>query len=116
MGADDSESSHAPYRRLAEELRRDIADGRLSPGERVPSIRQLAERHGIAPMTVKNALRELQDEGLVRTDPGRGTFVRDDASARATDSPSEVAQLLARMRALEARVDELSAQVDELRG
>ena len=110
MGADENEASHAPYRRLAEELRRDIADGRLPPGDRIPSIRQLAERHGIAPMTVKSALRELQDEGLVRTDPGRGTFVRDDASERLGESPSLVAQLLARVRALEERVDVLEGR------
>jgi DNA-binding GntR family transcriptional regulator len=110
VGADDVETGRAPYRRLAEELRREIAEGRLSPGDRLPSVRQLAERHGVASMTVQSALRELQGDGLIRSDPGRGTYVRDDASERMGESPSLVAQLLARVRALEERVEVLEGR------
>jgi GntR family transcriptional regulator len=110
VGTDDAGTGRAPYQRLAEELRREIADGQLAPGDRLPSVRQLAEHHGVASMTVQSALRQLQTDGLIRTDPGRGTFVRDDAGERAAESPSEVAQLLARIRALEARVDALEAR------
>lgn len=52
-----------------------IADGFLKPGERLSSERQLCNEFGISRLTVREGLRELEQEGLVRTVPGRGTFV-----------------------------------------
>jgi GntR family transcriptional regulator len=50
---------------------RETRDGSLLPSERV-----LAERFGVARMTVRGALGELEDQGLIHRVPGRGTFVR----------------------------------------
>lgn len=55
----------------------DIRRGRLRPGERLPGSRPLATSLGVHRNTVLAALRELEAEGWIRTEPGRGTFVVD---------------------------------------
>ena len=52
-----------------------IAGGRVKPGERLPSHRELAAQLVIAPLTVKKAYDELEHAGLIDTQRGRGTFV-----------------------------------------
>jgi DNA-binding transcriptional MocR family regulator len=54
---------------------------RMSPGERLPSTRELVGRHRVSPVTVSRALAELAAEGVVVTRPGSGTYV---AERRAT--------------------------------
>ncbi|WP_369234703.1 GntR family transcriptional regulator [Streptomyces sp. R21] len=66
-----------PYQHAADELRRDILQGRIKPGEQMPSIRELQERFGVANMTARSALNVLRDEGLIYTIHGRGSFVAD---------------------------------------
>jgi DNA-binding transcriptional regulator YhcF (GntR family) len=52
-----------------------IACGELSPGARLPSVRELAEEAGVAPMTVSQVYRDLKEAGLIETRAGSGTFV-----------------------------------------
>src|SRR5580704_9117990 len=52
-----------------------IAGGRLKPGEKLTSHRELAEQLVIAPLTVKKAYDELELLGYIATQRGRGTFV-----------------------------------------
>lgn len=57
------------------EIRRRIVDGRLAPGARL-TVATLAESLGVSPMPVRAALRLLEGEGLVESDPHRGARVR----------------------------------------
>jgi GntR family transcriptional regulator len=72
----DPASDRAVYRQIADQLREAIARGRLHEGEQLPSETQLMEHYGVARMTVRNALRILQDEGLTTAEHGRGVYVR----------------------------------------
>jgi DNA-binding transcriptional regulator YhcF (GntR family) len=54
-----------------------IALGELPTGQRLPSVRELAERAGIAHMTVATVYRELRQAGLIEAKPGAGTYVGD---------------------------------------
>ena len=63
------------YRQIVRQVTDAIAGGRLAAGERLPSHRDLAARLVIAPLTVKKAYDELEREGLIQTERGRGTFV-----------------------------------------
>nr|WP_281432968.1 GntR family transcriptional regulator [Microvirga terrestris] len=54
-----------------------IALGELPTGQRLPSVRELAERAGIAHMTVATVYRELRESGLIEAKPGAGTYVGD---------------------------------------
>jgi AcrR family transcriptional regulator len=63
------------YQRIVDELRQQIADGRLRPGERVPSARAITREWGVAIATATKVLAALSQEGLVRAVPGVGTVV-----------------------------------------
>ncbi|WP_424139482.1 GntR family transcriptional regulator [Roseomonas chloroacetimidivorans] len=65
------------YRQLAALLRHEIRSGQLPAGSRLPTIAALAERHGVAASTVRQALDQLRLEGLIRSRQGSGTFVTD---------------------------------------
>lgn len=62
---------------LTQTLRTSILNGQLSAGERIDSEIRLAERHGISVLPVRQALRALEEEGLIIRRRGSGTFVAD---------------------------------------
>ncbi|UZN47870.1 PLP-dependent aminotransferase family protein [Cupriavidus cauae] len=64
------------YRQLAGHYRQAIAAGTLLPGERMPSIRALMERHGVSLSTALQACREMEAQGLLEARPRSGYFVR----------------------------------------
>jgi DNA-binding FadR family transcriptional regulator len=76
------------YEQLADELRQAIRTGDYQPNDRLPSTRELADTHGIAPMTVRHALQTLQDEGLIVARQGRGVFVQQPPTDRPDAAPS----------------------------
>jgi len=65
------------YRHAAALIRRAIEAGSLAPGERLPSMEQLARQYGVALVTIRSALRLLEQEGLLAARQGSGTFVAD---------------------------------------
>lgn len=69
-----AEEEH-PYRQVAAVLRREIETGALPLGARVPSVRTLAEREGVAKVTANRALAMLADEGLIEARRGVGSVV-----------------------------------------
>jgi AcrR family transcriptional regulator len=64
-----------PYAQIAAELRDQIENGTLAPGDRVPSTREITQRWGVAMATATKALAALRQEGIVRPVPGVGTVV-----------------------------------------
>ncbi|MFJ9006999.1 GntR family transcriptional regulator [Streptomyces canus] len=61
------------------------------PGDRLPAARQLAKELGVQLMTVQSAFGQLRDEGLILTQQGRGTFVRDPSVPLGTEPGSSPA-------------------------
>ncbi len=62
-------------RQIYRELRQRILDGRLKPGDRLPSSRELAEELAVARKTITNVYDLLISEGFLDTRHGSGTFV-----------------------------------------
>ncbi len=71
--------AHARYKQLVDALAADIRAGRLPPGTRLPTHRQLAAKEGMALVTATRVYAELEAMGLVSGEAGRGTFVRETA-------------------------------------
>jgi GntR family transcriptional regulator len=71
----DPSSRLAIYQQVARQLREAIARGRLSPDERLPSVRDLSRTLVVNPNTIARVYTELEREGLLYTQPGRGVFV-----------------------------------------
>ncbi|NOY30338.1 MAG: GntR family transcriptional regulator [Planctomycetes bacterium] len=68
--------------RLKKRLLAEMVAGRLKPGLPLPSELRLADKFNVSRVTVRRALSEMENEGLVRREQGRGTFVSDDAQQR----------------------------------
>ena len=72
-------SGDAPiYAQLVEQIKLGIVSGTLPPGERLPSVRDLAMEAGVNPNTMQRALTELEREGLVYSQRTAGRFVTED--------------------------------------
>lgn len=70
------------YQRLAGHYRQAISQGTLAPGARMPSVRELMQRHGVSLSTALHMLRLLEEQGCLEARPRVGYFVRDLALAR----------------------------------
>lgn len=64
------------YKQIANRLSSAMADGTLSKGDRLPTIRELNEHLGVNPNTVAKAYRELALKGLIDGQRGAGSFVK----------------------------------------
>jgi len=108
------------YRQIVRQVTDAIAGGRLEPGAKLPSHRELAERLVIAPLTVKKAYDELERSGLIGTQRGRGTFVSEglpevDPSESRERLRDAAQQLLSRANLTGVSFDEVLTLLDEVR-
>jgi GntR family transcriptional regulator, arabinose operon transcriptional repressor len=74
--------SHAKYERLRDHLVQQMREGRLKPGQALPSEQRLVKSLGMARTTVRQAMAALENDGLIRRVQGKGTFVDDNAQRR----------------------------------
>ena len=87
------------YTQLTQRLTQAIVAGEFRPGERLPSVRELAVEAGVNPNTVQRALADLERDGLVFSQRTAGRFVTGDVSMienaklRLADFLSEMAKL-----------------------
>lgn len=71
----DTTSSTPIYAQIITQVKHLIASGALQPGDALPSLRDMAARLRVNPLTVAKAYRELEVSGIVVTERGRGTFI-----------------------------------------
>ncbi|WP_026412821.1 winged helix-turn-helix domain-containing protein [Actinomadura oligospora] len=107
------------YLQIADDLRKQISDGTLAPGDALPSIAELVKRHESSTGVVKSAIGVLRTEGRVIGQQGKGVFVRDAADADTPGEPTagddplmkQLSEVLTAVRDLGARVGRLEAAV-----
>ncbi|NCB35220.1 MAG: GntR family transcriptional regulator [Clostridia bacterium] len=68
-------SAQTIYEQIIGQVKRQIADGLLAPGEPIPSMRALARQLHISVITVQKAYELLQRDGFIETVQGKGTFI-----------------------------------------
>lgn len=83
------------YAQLMEEIKRRIISGVYKPGEKMPSVRELAAEASVNPNTMQRAFAQLEQEGLLYTQRTSGRFVTED-EARIMDMKNELAKELIR--------------------
>ena len=76
------------------QIRSAILEGKLRPGDKLPSVRELSETLEISPITVVKAYNELEHLGAIETRRGRGTFVADAITLMSTEDRIEAADEL----------------------
>ena len=94
MTSRDKKTKKPRYRQLVDSLMADIRSGKLAVGERLPSEHELLEQHNVSRHTVREALRVLQELGLIRRRQGLGTVV---CSSEASPSYIQVIHSLAEL-------------------
>lgn len=90
-------SSGVPiFRQIMDQVRAQIASGRLKPGDMVPSVRQMAVDLAVNMMTVSKAYSRLEADGVLERDRGMGMRVRalGSVSARVADRQRELRDLV----------------------
>jgi GntR family transcriptional regulator len=104
----DGRSKVNTYMQLVQQVKQALRVGLLTPGDRLPKVRDVAQSLAINPNTVLKAYRQLDHEGLVEGLRGQGTFVSRDLAAAAPDEHAALRQALAQWvkRARAAGLDE----------
>nr|WP_205835518.1 GntR family transcriptional regulator [Microbacterium sp. CFH 90308] len=89
----------------------EVASGALAAGERLPTVRRLAEDLGVAPGTVARAYRELEASGIIETRGRNGTFVSFHGDPAHQQAQRAAAAFAEQVRALRLDADEALALV-----
>jgi DNA-binding FadR family transcriptional regulator len=99
------------YEDVADRLTADIRAGRLTPGERLPSERDLARQLEVGRASVREAIAALQVAGIIETRPGSGSFVAAGAAERSREAhDSSPSDLLEARQLLEPTIARLAAE------
>ena len=108
------------YTQLVGQIKTAIATGVFPPGERLPSVRDLATEAGVNPNTMKRALSQLESEGLVYSQRTAGRFVTEDqekiAGAKRELAQQHIAQFIRAMDGLRFSREEMTVLLSEALG
>ncbi len=90
----DGSSGIPPYLQLVHQVRQSLLLGYLRPGDRLPTVKEVAGDLAINPNTVVKAYRQLEHEGLAGGRPGQGTFITATLASPPPDTYAELRALL----------------------
>ncbi len=108
----DTTASTPPYEQIRSQLAAQVDAGALQPGDRLPTVRRLAEDLGVAANTVARAYRELEQSGVIETRGRGGSFVTGDQVTR--KAKEAAVAYLAETKALGLSATEALALVQRL--
>lgn len=98
----DPGSSTPPFEQLRQQITDQVSSGALLPGDRMPTVRRLADDLGIAANTVARTYRELERGGVLEGRGRSGTFVSDDHANNAAKAAARAYAETARSLGLNA--------------
>ena len=105
------------YTQIIDGFREQIATGCLQPGEKLPSVRELASQLAINPNTIQRSYRQLEMEGWIVTIPGKGSFVCENEESRRRETRrwmDAFVEAAAALTALGVGKEELMERLKEL--
>ncbi|WP_341780359.1 GntR family transcriptional regulator [Levilactobacillus sp. HBUAS70063] len=108
-----SDQSGLPYyEQLVLRVKQQIVQGILRPGDRLPSVREMARQEQLNPNTVSKAYKQLEAQQVITTVHGKGTYVRETTppagdSAQVIASKKQLLTLLTEIRYLGVPLDEV---------
>lgn len=100
------------YEQLVLRVKQQIVQGILQPGDRLPSVREMARQEQLNPNTVSKAYKQLEAQQVITTVHGKGTYVREAVpsagdSAQVIASKKQLLTLLTEIRYLGVPLDEV---------
>jgi GntR family transcriptional regulator len=90
----DSRSGLAPYLQIVEQVKEASRLGLITPGDQLPTVREVVTQLAVNPNTILKAYRMLEYEGLVEGRPGQGTFVVGTLGGLAPDTYARMSRKL----------------------
>ena len=108
------------YKQVMDQIKDGIADGVLKPGERLPSIREMAKELSISEITIKRAYTDLEAEGFLYTRAGLGSFIADVNQDRLRqdklrETREELRRILLTARRFGIKPDEVASLLEGLK-
>jgi len=88
----DNASEKAVYQQIVDQVRRQVALGRIAAADKLPTVRELASELVINPNTIAKAYKQLEQEGIITTRPGVGTFIADSTSTLSLNVKKKILQ------------------------
>lgn len=107
------------YEQIRDALRQLILSGAIAPGEKLPSVRELAASLAINPNTIQRAYRELEHLGLIYTQPGKGAFAAQDKAAvqrRKEELLEQLERIARELKTLSAEAGEIQEMIERVYG
>lgn len=105
------DSSRPIYLQIIERVQMDIITGRYQPGDKLPSVRDLAQEAAVNPNTMQKALSELERSGLIYSQRTSGRFITEDKELihqmKKELAAAEVSALVAHMKQLGITPEEI---------
>ena len=105
------------YLQLMDRIQRDIISGRYGPGDKLPSVRELAVEAAVNPNTMQKALSELERGGLVYSQRTSGRFITEDEELlkelKREQAAGYLAEFMANMHNLGLKDEEIRALFEE---
>lgn len=113
-----NDSSLPYYEQLVWRVKQQIVQGILKPGDRLPSVRDMARQEQLNPNTVSKAYKQLETQQVITTVHGKGTYVRETAtvpgdSAQVVASKKQLLTLLTEIRYLGVPLDEVVSWIKQ---
>ena len=110
--------SRPMYLQIMDQIKQKILLGDWAPGYALPSIRELSANTQVSVITVKRAYTELEEQGVIVTQPGRGSFVADAIDAQKNlaeaDLENHILRLISAGRAMGLSNNQILTQVKKV--
>jgi DNA-binding transcriptional regulator YhcF (GntR family) len=99
------------YTQISGELKNRVISGQIRPGDKLPSVREIAEEFSVNPNTVQRVFMELEKDGITYSERGVGTFVKEDGNMVSQLQQQEAQKIRSRFI---AEAKKLGLSLDEI--